>query len=107
MSGSQIRDASKKKQLQSLQPTHVVKSSATIGWPGWPCAYANEEIVVIPEFLSAILRGWGTRTCSKRRLNCASESTRDVMASLPREGIGKEELMTTKNVFVFFVTSSH
>lgn len=38
-------------------------------------------MVVIPEFLKAIRRACGTLTCSNLKLNCASESTREVMAT--------------------------
>ena len=61
--------------------THAAKSSLEIGWPGWPCANAKEDIVVTPEFLRASWRVCGTLTWSNLKSNCASESMIDAIVA--------------------------
>ena len=61
--------------------TQVSNSAATMGWPGWPCAYARAEMVLTPAIFSALCRCSATLTWSSLRSNWASESTMDAMAA--------------------------
>ena len=67
--------------LGSKDLTQFANSSLLIGWPGWPCEYANVDIVQTPEFFRATFKDSGSLTCSILMSNWASESTREAMAA--------------------------